>query len=443
VSDASPGSPASGSRRRWYQRASTLLPGRPVEPATLYIAAGAAMGFASGLLTTVYGLYAVRDVGLSPLQLVLAGTALELTVFLLEVPTGVVADLVSRRLSQIVGYVLVGLAAAVLALMPSFAGFLISSAVWGAGWTFISGAAEAWLADEAGEARAAAVYPQAQQWYVGAVVAGIPVAGMLGLIDLRLALAAISLTALGLAVALCFAMTERAFVADRGDTGCGAVGRPVAHALATARDALGMMRRRPVLVAMLAIAVLAGASSEAFDRLWPLHLLESFAVPGSVDEVVWFAALALVAHAGGLLWLRYASARTDTAQSTALVRTMILATLVVIAGIAAFALAPVFWVALVAFWAVQWGRIVTEPFFIAWVNRGLDPRVRATVISMVGQGDSFGQIAGGPVLGVIAALRGVRAALVVSSLVLAPALAFYWRHRHGEAVVGEEQVAEE
>lgn len=58
----------------------------------------------------VMAVYLVRELHLSPLQLVLMGTAMEGTVLLFEVPTGVVADAYSRKLSQIVGYVGMGAA---------------------------------------------------------------------------------------------------------------------------------------------------------------------------------------------------------------------------------------------------------------------------------------------------------------------------------------------
>ena len=65
------------------------------------------LGFAGALFSTmvftVSGIYAVQEVGLNPLQLVLVGTALEASAFLFEVPTGVVADVYSRRLSVMSG----------------------------------------------------------------------------------------------------------------------------------------------------------------------------------------------------------------------------------------------------------------------------------------------------------------------------------------------------
>src|SRR6478672_13179365 len=53
--------------------------------------------------------YVVQDLHLTPLQLVLMGTAMEGAVFLFEVPTGVIADTYSRRLSLIIGYLGMGL----------------------------------------------------------------------------------------------------------------------------------------------------------------------------------------------------------------------------------------------------------------------------------------------------------------------------------------------
>ena len=49
----------------------------------------------------VMAVYLVQELHLSPLQLVLMGTAMEAAVFLFEIPTGVVADTYSRRLSLI------------------------------------------------------------------------------------------------------------------------------------------------------------------------------------------------------------------------------------------------------------------------------------------------------------------------------------------------------
>ena len=51
------------------------------------------------VIVTVNLVYQATVVGLSPLQMILVGTVLETVSFLFEVPTGIVADVYSRKLS--------------------------------------------------------------------------------------------------------------------------------------------------------------------------------------------------------------------------------------------------------------------------------------------------------------------------------------------------------
>jgi DHA3 family tetracycline resistance protein-like MFS transporter len=90
-------------------------------------------------------------------------------------------------------------------------------------------------------------------------------------------------------------------------------------------------------------------------------------------------------------------------------------------------------IALLAVWTVGTTRTMIEPLYTAWVNRRLDSRVRATVISMSSQVDALGQLAGGPVIGVIGNLLSVQAAITCSSLILSPVLGLYARFIKKEA----------
>jgi len=73
-------------------------------PVYLFLEAATALLF--GMIFTMSSLYQVQRAQLSAIQLVLVGTVLELSIFLFEIPTGVVADVVSRRLSVILGVIL-------------------------------------------------------------------------------------------------------------------------------------------------------------------------------------------------------------------------------------------------------------------------------------------------------------------------------------------------
>src|SRR5262245_38138998 len=87
----------------------------------------------------VLAVYLVRELDLSPLQLVLMGTAMEAAVFLFEIPTGVVADTYSRRLSLIIGYLGTGTAWALVAVVSEPWAVIMLWAFWGISYTFTSG----------------------------------------------------------------------------------------------------------------------------------------------------------------------------------------------------------------------------------------------------------------------------------------------------------------
>ena len=63
---------------------------------------------------------------------------------------------------------------------------LLGYALWGLGWTFTSGAMDAWLADEVGEQHLTRVYLRGAQVSRAFTVAGMVASVSLALIDLRL-----------------------------------------------------------------------------------------------------------------------------------------------------------------------------------------------------------------------------------------------------------------
>src|SRR5512138_1997176 len=73
---------------------------------------------------TVFIVYQVQAGHLNPFELVLTGTVLEATAFVFQIPTGVVADVYSRRLSVILGYLLVGVGIMLSGTLPILAMFL-------------------------------------------------------------------------------------------------------------------------------------------------------------------------------------------------------------------------------------------------------------------------------------------------------------------------------
>ena len=67
-------------------------------------------------------------------------------------------------------------------------------------------------------------------------------------------------------------------------------------------------------------------------------------------------------------------------------------------------------------------RTIKEPVLTAWMNDRMEERMHATVFSTNGRLDSFGQIIGGPIVGLIAQQLSVSWGLACTALLLLPAL---------------------
>jgi len=107
-----------------------------------------------------------------------------------------------------------------------------------------------------------------------------------------------------------------------------------------------------------------------------------------------------------------------------------------------FALAGDFYLAVVAYLAFTTVRSIDNPVYITWLTQNTEPGVRATVISLAGQVDALGQIAGGPPVGLIGTLVSLPAALATSSGILAlslPFLAFASRKRKAQPAITEDE----
>ncbi|MEX2372552.1 MAG: MFS transporter [Dehalococcoidia bacterium] len=405
------------SHSSWYHRRPTLLPGRAVRASRLVLARAVVGGFFNSMAFALYALYVVRDAELSPFELVIVGTLLEGSVFLFEIPTGIVADAFSRRLSVLTGTVLMGLSPLVMGLYPSFEGIMAGQFLLGVGFTFISGAQEAWLADEVGEDEAARLYPRVAQWRLTAGVTGVLAAVGLGLWSHSLPFIVGGAGYALMAVPLAMTMTEGGWAPapreERGSWG---------RMAGTARTGLGVATRRPMVRAALAVAFLLGFSSEAFDRLWGYRLIEEIGLPDGVDEVLLFGGIQLLVSVGGIAALRVGRRLTRDGSRASASRLLSVTYALIGGTVLAFALVTPFWAAVALVLAVGWVRTVEAPFRVAWVNRGLDPATRATVLSAIGQADSIGQVGSGPVFASIAGGWGARAALALGALVVLPAV---------------------
>ena len=384
----------------------------------VYLILSGVSSFAFAVIFTLNLVYQGEVVGLTPLQLVLVGTTLEATAFIFEIPTGIVADLYSRRLSVLIGYFLIGCGFMIEGSLPFFWAVLLSQVIWGIGITFISGALEAWIVDEVGEARMGhSLMRGSQAGQIGGIV-GIAVSVALGSITLALPVVAGGVTFVALTLLLIVVMPENGFhplpPAERGSSW--------ASMVRTVRSTVKLVRLRPMLVTFLAVGLVLGLYSEGYDRLWRAHLIDDIGLPGlgTLQPVVWFGITSGVSMLLVALLTEVIRRRVDPQNQRAVSRTLVLLYGVIVVAMLIFALAGQFPLALLALLVVNSLRGTTEPLLSTWTNQHIDSNIRATVLSSLGQIDAIGQIGGGPVVGLIGDRLGLRAALSTSALLLAP-----------------------
>lgn len=339
-------------------------------------------------------IYWVDTVGLEPFQLVVLGTALEAGVFLAEIPTGVVADTRSRKLSLVISHVVVGIGVIATGLTGAYWLLILAQIFWGVGWTFKSGADVAWITDELNDqAESDRTITRAAQWSQMGAIAGILVAGGVGAVTSYTTVIVVSgllLLALGAAVAMFF--PEHEFEPAEGETW--------SEAVKVLKSGLSLVRAERVILGVFLATLLIDMGSEAIDRL-SVKQFDELGFPESADPIIWLMALNVCAFALSAVFLRLIGRRIEGEGAPRRLYATGLA--VAIAGAVLLASAPslAFGVAgALLFRSVSWS--VFPVVGSVWVNRRASSDVRATLQSFLGQAGSFGEVAGGLLLGGIA-----------------------------------------
>ncbi len=119
--------------------------------------------------------------GLSFTQMMVLQSWFSFWLFVLEVPTGVVADCLSRKMSIMLGTVAITLGALVYGSLPNFYIFLGGEFIFALGFALLSGASEAWLYDtlveQDEEDRAKKLIGTAHSFRLGGMLIAAPIGG--------------------------------------------------------------------------------------------------------------------------------------------------------------------------------------------------------------------------------------------------------------------------
>jgi MFS family permease len=354
------------------------------------------------------------DAGLSNLEAFAANAFFTAGMVIFEIPTGIVADTWGRRVSYLLGTVTLAGSTFLywgLWLMDApFWTWAVVSILLGLGFTFFSGAVEAWLVDALRYAEydgsLELVFGRGQM-VAGAAMLGGSVAG--GVIAQATNLGVPFLVRGGVLLTM-FVVAWR-LMQDLGFTP-----EPAAHPLQAMRNIFTAsldygLKNRPVRWVMLSAPFSTGVGIYVFYALQP-YLLELYG-----DEKAYsIAGLAAAAVAGAQIvggWGAPHVRRLFGRRTTALILSAVADGFV----LALLGVAEAFWLGLAL--VVIWGLLSAAqmPIRQAYLNGMIPSRQRATVLSFDSLMGSSGGVVIQPVLGRVADVYSYGTSFVVSAVI--------------------------
>jgi DHA3 family tetracycline resistance protein-like MFS transporter len=386
--------------------------------------------FAFTLTFLVSAIYYIQVVEVTAFHLLMIGFALELSCFLFEIPTGVVADLYSRRLSMVIGLFLIGIGFLLQGWFPELTVILLAQVLWGMGVTFLSGADQAWVTDESAMDRVEPIFLRgAQVGHLG-TLAGIGVSVLLAQHSIQTPMLFSGVLFLLFAIVVIRWYPENHFVPN-----------PLQERKTWQRmggtflDGWQVVKGNRILMTMLVIGLMTGMYSEGFDRLWQLHLLENVTLPTLPwgNDVVWFGLIQVVALVLTILAVEWVQRRFSEQAQLEKVWVLMGINGLLVGVMVSFAWSKELWMALGTYWMVQMLRRTHEPLFQAWLNETIThSHLRATILSTQGQLYTLGELVGGPLVALVVLYASVSWGLTASSLILTPTVLLYgWLWREG------------
>lgn len=334
---------------------------------------------------------------------------------LFEIPTGVVADTVGRRVSFLVSTLVLAagtVAYVVLAgLGAGLVPFAIASVALGLGFTFYSGAVEAWVVDalhSVGDDDTETVFARGGQLFGVSLLVGTVGGGLLGQVDLSYPYILRALLLVALFAVAWYGMHDlgfqhRAFQWAR-------VPQEV-RSIVSASLKHGI-RNAPVRLIMLMTLLHMGF------LIWGWYAWQPYFLDLLGKELIWVAGLI----AAGLGLVMIIGGQIAAWLGSRVRRSTLIAVAAAIFSLAMIGtgLANTFWSAVGVFLLGMTAFSITEPIRQAALHACIPSSTRATVVSFNSLMGSAGGVASQPLLGAYTRSNGIGPGYVLGGIATAP-----------------------
>jgi MFS family permease len=370
------------------------------------------------------------DAGLSNAQAFTANAFFTAGLVLFEVPTGVLADVRGRRLSYLLGTLTLTISTVLYLFMwrisAPFWAWAVASMLLGLGFTFFSGAFQAWLVDALTSTgftgQLDAVFAKGEIVEGFAMLTGSVAGGYLAQVTNLGMPYVIRAVVLALTFVLAFIlMRDVGFTPKRTSSLSGEVKDILSGAVTYG------LRSPPVRWVMLGAVFIDGVSIYAFYASQP-YLLQLYGDPKAYGVAGLAAAIVGGAQIGGGFLVPHL-ARAFRRRTSVLLAAVVLSTVV----LAMIGFMPRLWIAIVLL--VLWGLVfaTVTPVRQAYVNGLVPSEQRATVLSIDSLMGSGGGVVIQPVLGRVADVWGYPMSYICSAAIQALAIPFVALARREQA----------
>jgi MFS family permease len=404
---------------------------------SVYYLRCAVLEFNSGLIFTSVWVLCYVVMKLSLFEISLISIVITLSNVILEVPTGILADVYSRRLSVILGGFFIGLAYLLMGAYPIFVIALITAFIEAIGDTCVSGALQAWITDEVGTERVGRVFLRGRQVAIPAHWLGILLSiALAAWFSIQVPIVLGGAMWFVLTIFLILFMPEMNF--QRPSVGtpheCATFLGQLRGALKTFTEGVRLVRGSQILLLLLLAQLFSSVFFDSFYKFSRANILQGFALPvlilpvlGVLKENVWFGMLEMLQGLFCLIGMEGVRRWVDLNRRGAAARVLFGFNALMLVGVVVFAWTRNFALAILAWLVVSGLQEIGGPISETWLNQNIPSSIRATVLSMNSQVGMLGQMGGSAGLGLFGDRFGVRRALGLSGVFLTPLLLIYGR----------------
>jgi len=368
------------------------------------------LNMTQGLLVPVLIIF-YRKNGITLFEIGLISSIFEISMLMFEIPTGYVADIFGRKLSVVCSFACFTIAGLTFAIYGTLTGFILASIVQGIGYTFISGALQAWavaiIKSNRQESSIQNVFTSGTQSRIAGFLIGSISGGCMGLAKMNVVwMIYIGINIGAIFYALAKMKEQHCDESSESEDARPETGIKKMFKTAFANSSDHFMT---IIILLFAACIFYEFSMSPISEYWTVFFAEDLHMPesvfGWVIAVSSILSIVIIDPVNNFFQTRISNAGA-----------LVMISILLMAGIFLFGVSfnPIMAIVVYIIYKILTG--VYEPIRDTFVNAHIQDKYRATMLSVYNMAGSAGEVISGVGIGWVAQKFGIRASFFASSL---------------------------